>query len=152
MLALLFRIATERYAIRASSVLAVVPDVALRVAPGSPRGVAGILSYGDLLVPVIDLSQMLSEERAPVRLSTRIVMTYYQAGPPGSLIGLRVEQVADAEDIPESALTDSPIRSRDAPWLGALARHRGELLQIVEVDRLLGEELRASLYPVAGAP
>ncbi len=152
MLALLFSIGTERYAIRARGVLAVVPDVALRAAPGTPRGVAGILAYGGQLVPVVDLAQMLAAESARARLSTRIVVAHYESGPDGALIGLRVEQAGDAEDIPESAMVDPLLHARDAPWLGALARHQGELLQIVEIAHLLSTELRAALYPTAGKP
>jgi len=74
MLFLLFQVGKERYALEAGNVVEVIPMLAIRRLPQSPRGVAGFFVYRGQPVPAVDLGELLFSQPARLRLSTRIIV------------------------------------------------------------------------------
>ncbi len=146
MLVALFRIGAERYALEGRKLVEILPAVSLRSQPGAPRGCVGLLSYRERVVPVIDLGLMMLDQAAPAELSTRIIVARYAPGPEGACIGLRVEGATDARDIDPEGLRDPGIKSDAAPYLGAVMEIDGELVQLVEIERLLSPAVRDALF------
>lgn len=150
MLLVLFRIGAERYGLDARSLVEVLPAVALRPQRGAPAGCAGLLAHRERTIPVIDLSLMATGKPAAQRLSTRIVVAHYRSGPPGSRIGLLVEEATDAREVAAEQLVDPGIATPDAPYLGKVVGEGEQLVQVVELDRLLSREVREALFPGSG--
>ena len=150
MLLVLFRIGAERYGLDARSLVEVLPAVALRPQRGAPAGCAGLLAHRERTIPVIDLSLMATGKPAAQRLSTRIVVASYRAGPPGSRLGLLVEEATDPRDVAAGELVDPGIATPDAPYLGKVVGEGDQLVQVVELERLLSREVRESLFTGSG--
>jgi len=74
MLFVLFQLGNDRYALEASQVVEVIPLVALRKLPQSPKGIAGFFVYRGQPVPAVDLGELLLGKPARERLSTRIIV------------------------------------------------------------------------------
>jgi len=58
MLFLLFQLGTERYALDAGQVVAVLPRLGVKEIPHAPPAVAGLCHYRGSPAPVIDLGQL----------------------------------------------------------------------------------------------
>jgi chemotaxis-related protein WspB len=134
-----------RYALAARDVLEVLPRIAMRPFPLGPPGLAGLLTYRGVLVPVMDLSLLVGGRPCPANLGTRILITY--AGPSQKrrrLVGLLAENV-------DEILPDTPVQTGvslpAAPFLGSVFEHSGQLIQLVEPAHLIPEETWDLLVP-----
>jgi chemotaxis-related protein WspB len=147
MLHLRFRIGAENYALPASRIAQVLPLVGVRPLPRALPGVAGVVDYHGRLVPVIDLSELLTGRPAARRLSTRIVVAHYGDGvETAQLLGLIVERATRAERHAAADFAHTGVASPQAPYLGGVTAHAAGMVQLIEVSRLLPESLRTLLF------
>ncbi len=143
MLCLSFSVDAHRYALPARHIEAVLPLVALRPVPQAPAWVAGLMRYHGDAVPVLDLGLLAGGAPCALLLSTRIILV--QIPSTRGRIGLRVERATDTMVLPDAALHEPAIGVPEAPFLGRLAEHDGDLVQLVEPDGLLDDAVRALL-------
>src|SRR5215216_5089516 len=96
MLFLLFQLGSERYALDAGQVVAVLPRLGVKAIPHAPSAVAGLCQYRGVPVPVIDLSALALGRPSANRLSTRIVLVQFP-NPVGGphLLGLLAERATE---------------------------------------------------------
>ena len=147
MLFLLFQIGNDRYGLEASQVVEVVPLVALKKIPPAPPGVAGILNYHGLLVPVIDLSEMTMGRLSESRLSTRIVLVNYPMDAEKKhILGLMAEQATETIQLNPEAFSDAGVDVPEAPYLGLVAKDTRGLIQRIDVQKLLPDAMRDRLF------
>ena len=144
MVALIFEVAGQRYGLDVMQVLEILPVVPLRRLPHVPDYVAGVFRHREALVPVIDLSELISGKPAARLLSTRIVLVRY-TGPSGSAsaLGLLAEKATNLDE-GTSRLTPSGLATPDAPFLGGL--NAAGTIQYVNVEQLLPADLRGRLF------
>ncbi len=147
MLFILFQIGRDRYALQASNIIEVLPLMNLKSVPGAPIGVAGVLNYRGVPVPVIDLNEMALAVPAVRRLSTRIILVRYplEAEHPHPL-GLIAEHATNMAQRSKQDFIETGIDSDGAPYLGRVANDAGGLIQWIEVARLLTPEVRDVLF------
>ena len=144
---LLFEVARQRYGLDVSQIVEVVPAVRLRSIPGVPPYVAGIMQYRGSLAPVLDVSQLLCGTPAAPRFSTRLVMVrHYTTARTERVLGLLVERATQGVSDELGDLMSSGIATPDHPFLGKIAVQRDESVQLLTVERLIPEELRARLF------
>ena len=74
MLVLQFYLGDVMYVIKCERVREVAPMVALKKMPHAPDCVAGLFNYRGMIVPVIDLRQLIHGVPCQLRLSTRIIL------------------------------------------------------------------------------
>ncbi|MFQ3671857.1 MAG: chemotaxis protein CheW [Verrucomicrobiia bacterium] len=148
MLALLFNLGGERYALEARSVIEVIPAVPLRPLPQAPPFITGLLAHRGDVVPIVDLRQLIRQEPSLRRLSSRIILVHcpLESPPPYPLLGLLAEQVTDAIPIPQDQLKADHITLRDAPYLGKIALQNGTLIQFIRLERILSKTVRDNLF------
>ncbi|MDG4555467.1 MAG: chemotaxis protein CheW [Candidatus Competibacter sp.] len=145
MLALLFAVGADRYALSAGEIVEILPLVALKRVPSAPPYLAGLLNYHGALAPVVDLNRLIGETPCREWLSSRILLTRHPL-PDGriELLGLLVEQATETAHIAPESLRSSTAAT---PWLGQMAIRGKELVQFVRPAGLLTDEARALLYP-----
>ena len=147
---LVFHIGPDRYALRLAAIARVVPVAELKAIALAPPFVAGLLDLHGEPVPVIDLSRLAGVVPEQVWFDTRIVLTDYPLGGGASAtLGLLAEHVIGIETVNPAQLRDGGVAG--APFLGQVASTAQGLLQLVEVDQLLGPAVRALLFPEAAA-
>ena len=152
MLFVLFQLGDDRYALDASQVEEILPLVAIKQIPLAPDGVAGVISYRGVPVPVLDLSHMALGRPAARRMNTRIVLAR-SPDRDGTmrLLGLIAEKVNNTVRCERGEFADPGIYNPDAPWLGQVAGAGLGLVQWVNIGSLLSPQVRAVLF-AAGAP
>ena len=142
---LVFTIGPDRYGLALTAITRVLPVLALKQVPLAPPCVAGLMDLHGEPVPVIDLSTLAGYPPRAVWFDTRIVLATYG---PGAPIGLLAEHVSGIETVDPASLRAPTIAG--ATFLGQVASSGAGLLQLVEVDHLLGADLRALLFPARG--
>ena len=147
---LVFHIGPDRYALRLTAIARVLPVAALKAIALAPPYVAGLLDLHGEPVPVIDLSRLAGVIPEQIWYDTRIVLADYPLGSGlSATVGLLAEHVLGIETIDPAELRDGGVAG--APFLGQVASSAHGLLQLVDVEHLLGPEVRALLFPEAAA-
>src|SRR5258707_5052843 len=96
MLFLLFELGRDGYAFDVGQVAEVLPLVRIGPVPQAPRGVAGLLNYRGVPVPVVDLSELALGRPAAARLSTRLILVNYPVDEKTTrLLGFIAEHTVD---------------------------------------------------------
>ncbi|WP_053117512.1 chemotaxis protein CheW [Pseudomonas sp. P1.31] len=146
---LLFRIGSERYALRATEVAEVLPRLPLKPIARAPQWVAGVFAYRGAVVPVIDLSALTFGQPAEARTSTRLVLVHYRPdeSQPGQWLGLILEQATDTLRCNPQDFQPYGLDNREAPYLGPVREDAQGLVQWVRVNDLLDDGVRALLFP-----
>lgn len=144
---LLFSVGDDRFGLEVKHVVEIVPYVALKPLVGAPECVAGLLSYRDDLIPVVDLSAMLIGRPSEARLSTRIVLVKYPAENGVShIVGMLVERATETVKFNISDFSPSGVGVKNAKFISRLATHRNNIVQCVSIDKLLPRSLQESMY------
>jgi chemotaxis-related protein WspB len=150
MLVVIFKLGDEPFAVQASIVREIAPLTECKRLPKSPDYVAGLADYRGEITPVIDLRRLVHGQPCARAMSSRILIVDYEPAPGAAkTLGLLAEKVTDTVAIQESDLSSSGLLLPDAPFLGDVFKNRDELVQLVTVEDLLGEQARAMLFPEA---
>lgn len=148
MLFILFQLGSDRYALPAGEVAEVLPLVALKVLPGAPAGVAGLIDYRGTAVPVVDLSALALGRPAAQRVSTRVLMVKYPLiRGETHLLGLIAERATETFARRPEDFRPTGVASEETRYLGPVAHDPRGLIQRIEIDALLTPALRAALFP-----
>ena len=147
MLHVLFKLGKERYALPCQHLVRIIPMVQLKELPQAPSFVSGLLNYRGSIIPVIDLSALVHGRPAGARLSSRIMLVNYRgAGEAAHTLGLLAEEVTETMKLEPKALAPPGITVEGARYLGQVASTEKGMIQIVEVDHLLPQSLKDSLF------
>ncbi len=150
MLFLLFQLGDDRYALASDQVAEVLPLLRMKQIPLMPAGVAGVLNYHGVPVPVIDLSQLTLGRPAARRMSTRTILVHYGGngddGASPNLLGLVAEKVTDTVRLDADDFTQPGIDNPDTPYLGPVVADAGGLIQWIEPGTLLPATVIETLF------
>ncbi|MBD2414367.1 chemotaxis protein CheW [Nostoc calcicola FACHB-389] len=155
MLLLILSINNERYAIESRQVVEVIPLVVLKTLPHKPEHIAGVFNYRGRIVPVIDLSELMSGKPCCEHFSTRIVLVkYWGKNTPEvtepHILGLMAEQIVETLHKSESEFVDSNIQIDAAPYLGKMIVDDRGMIQCLRIEYLLSEMQQVNLLPESG--
>lgn len=146
-LLLTFQIGDERYATQVDRVLEIVPLVTLKSMPMAEPWAAGVFDYRGRATPVIDLCQVFEQRPARTSMSTRILVVDYPVSQDRTrALGLIAERVTETLRIAPESFQDAGLDVPAAPFLGGVYHHARGLLQLVDVARLLPEEVAERLF------
>ncbi|MFV1959454.1 MAG: chemotaxis protein CheW [Planctomycetota bacterium] len=154
MLAVVFHLGEDRYALPARRVAEIVPYIPLRGAPGAPAWVAGVFDYRGVVVPVVDLDRYVGLGPCPRRYSSRILVCMARAETTrghgdheaGSLVGALAERVLDVQVVdPDAQGALAALGTSERPALGRLVKDETGLIQLVDVEDLIPRDLLARL-------
>jgi chemotaxis-related protein WspB len=145
MLYLTMQIDGSRYVLDIACVAEILPLVELHEVPRAPHGMAGIIDYGGVPVPVIDLSAVLANRPAHRRFNTRIIMVRCNHGGDTRLLALIAERATDTMRRDPSDFRDPGVRALTPPDVWPVALDPEGPVYCMDVNRLLPEPLAASL-------
>lgn len=152
MLFILFKMGDERYALDALQIASVVPAVGVKEIPHAPAGVAGIIDYHGVPVPLIDLSQLALGRPARQRLGTRIILVNYPDRTGVShLLGLLAERATEVMRRDSAEFVASGVGNDNAPYLGPVITDADGMIQWVTLDKLLPQSVRDQLFTQAAS-
>lgn len=150
MLFLAFSMGKDRYLIDVHQIEEVLPYIDVKVLPGAPTGVVGLVGYNGTTIPLIDVTLLALGRPSEPLLSTRIVVTRYlaEAGEQ-RLLGLVAERVTDTLERDPSDFAPFGLEPATPTYLGPVALDGQEIIQWVKAEALLSEEIRAALLSQA---
>ena len=140
-----FETGGQRYAIDVQDIVEVLPAVALRFVPGAAEGIAGVLRFHGQLVPVMDLTKILTGKAAPRLKSTRLILVRAKRGDDAQdLLGILAENATlGITDELDSSRDLSPlgIGSGTAPFLSSMTTHGEPSIVLLTTEKLISEEI-----------
>ena len=147
MLLLSFHIGSERYSLAAKEVVEILPLSSLNKIPRAPGFVLGLLDYRGTPVPVIDLCQLTEQRNTNKVLSSRIILVnYLDDNKQAHILGVTAEKVTETINMNNDDFSKSGITLEETPYLGAVANKDENIIQFIEIDKLLPAEVQAMLF------
>jgi chemotaxis-related protein WspB len=148
MLFLVFQAGENRYAIDASQAIEILPLVYWKPLAAAPAGVAGIFNYRGTPVPLIDLTELMTQKTSRTWMSTRIIVVNRgpESGDGTVLLGLLAEQVTETLRLSEVDFRHSAVASSSAPYLGRIAVQPAGMIQRVEIRNLLPADVQKRMF------
>ena len=133
-----FRLADETYGINVMQVQEVLRYTDIAPVPGAPSYVLGIINLRGNVVTVIDTRQRFGLPSTEVTENTRIVIIEVD----GQVVGILVDAVAEVVYLRQSEMETTPNvgNEESAKFIQGVCNKNGELLILVELDRMLGQE------------
>lgn len=147
MLALLFSIGPESYAIPARAVVEVVPRVQLRPVPRAPTWLAGVFAYRGEVIPVVDLCRRLLDQSCPSRVSSRIVVVQLQGAREQPRCGMLAERVTAVRQLPNPAPN---TRMLETPFVAGTLLENGNLIQILDLEAAMPRDSVLNVATASG--
>ncbi len=95
----------------------------------------GVVDYAGTVVPVIDLRRRFGLPQAAPGQQARLMV----CSAPGGLAAMLVDAVLDVRPVAQADLADPPalFRGLTGEYLAGLTRRQGELVIVLDVERLL---------------
>jgi len=146
MLLLTFQIGKEKYAVRATEVVEILPLTTIRNIPQAPAYIAGMLDYRNYVLPVVDLVHLINNRLHNKVFSSRIIVMRYPVANKNMLLGLIAEKVTDTINVSDDTLTNTQITLPNANYLGDVLNESGEFIQLIEIKSILTQDLQDMLF------
>lgn len=146
MLALIFSVGTQQFALDSRQIRIVLPRPELTPVPQAPSTIAGLFNYHGAIIPVVHLSRLLGGLDSCDFYSTRLVLVNYPTPRGERVLGLLADGVSEPRRIPDEALAPSGITVEQAPYLDRVLPEEAGVVQFITVERLLPSELRDRLF------
>ena len=133
-----FKLESETYGINVMQVQEVLRYSEIAPVPGAPLYVLGIINLRGNVVTVIDTRSRFGLESCEVTDNTRVVVIESEK----QVIGILVDSVAEVVYLKASEIDDAPNVGNDesAQFIQGVANREGELLILVDLDKLLSDD------------
>ncbi len=141
-----FRLGGETYGINVMQVQEVLRYSEIAPVPGAPAYVLGIINLRGNVVTVIDTRHRFGLEPGEVTDNTRIVIIEADS----HVVGILVDSVAEVVYLRQSEVETAPNVGNDesAKFIQGVCHKNGELLILIELDKLLTDQEWAELEGV----
>ena len=131
-LQLLFSIGNRRYAMDTSYVVEVIPKIQIQKIPQVVDYVLGLINFGGIPIPVVDLSLLVIKTPCIEKLHSRIILLKNKS----HQIGILGERVTEVREMPNDAFCDSGVLWKDLTFMGGIANLKDEVIQEINVPKL----------------
>lgn len=133
-----FRLAGETYGINVMQVQEVLRYSEIAPVPGAPHYVLGIINLRGNVVTVIDTRHRFGLPPGETTDNTRIVIIEAEQ----HVVGILVDSVAEVVYLHQSEMETAPNvgNEESARFIQGVCHKNGELLILVELDKLLSDE------------
>lgn len=147
MMLLLFSINGERYGIDASQVIEVLPLLNIKPVHQTPEYVAGVVSYRGRLIPVLDISLLYTDQAAPERLSTRIILVQQEtSNNKEHILGILAEQVTDTLKLNDTVISSLCVKKNGGLMQGEELLINEQIIQRVNIQNILPDDLYGNVF------
>lgn len=120
--------------------------------PQSPPHVLGVLNLRGSIVPIVDLRMRFDLERAEYTPLTVIIVLSVESHLGRRDFGVVVDGVSDVMDVPRDEVKPAPELGTQVSteFIAGLASVSGRMLMLLDIDRLIGEEV-TGVMPLSAA-
>ncbi|MBI3755938.1 MAG: purine-binding chemotaxis protein CheW [Deltaproteobacteria bacterium] len=137
-----FKLGAESYGLDIMQIKEIIRCQKITSVPKAPYFIQGVINLRGMVIPIIDLRKRF-ELPADVNPKTRIIIAQVEK----RIVGLVVGDVTDIISLPKANLMPPPkmVKGAGAEYLDGMADIKGELLFIVNLDKMLTAEEKSSL-------
>ena len=147
MLLLLFQIGKDRFGLDVSQIIKVVPLVILKKVHRAPNYIAGLFDYRGTIIPVIDLSALISGKPSRLLLSTRIILVdFINSDNNHHILGLMTERVSETIMVNEKDFKQPIVESETIRYLGDIIPDENGMIKRIKIENILPEYLQKLLF------
>ena len=134
-----FRVGSAEYAVNAEHVLHLESFTEATHVPGAPAFVAGLVQVRGKLVPVVDLRTRFGLGPVERTLDNRVIVVKVGT----RVAGLLVDSAREVVRLDEASFEPPPelLDNQASGFVKAVATQAKRLLLVVDVPRLIGEEV-----------
>ncbi len=133
---LVFHLDGQRFALPMEVVHRVVRAVAITPLPGAPRLALGVINFGGVIVPVMNLRGRLGLPEREMELSDQFILATCDR----RTVALLVDGVDGLTELPPAALVRSEEVVAGADFIHGLVRLRGGLALVQNLEKLLSPD------------
>jgi chemotaxis-related protein WspB len=121
-----------------STIIEIVPIVDITPIPYSADYILGVINYRSIMVPIIDLSILISGKPSSRHLSSRIIILNYTDGNLNEKkIGLLAEKVTETISVGENDVLPTAFDISDTKFIKDFITKSGMTIQQVRLNKLL---------------
>lgn len=144
-----FRLGADLFAVDIAVVERVLRYDTPRAIPNVPAWIEGVIEYQGHVVPVIDLRRRFELAQGGVGGQARMLVCSTDT----ELVAVVVDAVLDVRPLGDSDLSRPPafFRGLAGEYLRGLARRDGELVVVLDANRLISSRDRLALEPALRA-
>lgn len=137
-----FKLGTEPYGLDIMQIKEIIRYQKITPVPKAPSFIQGVINLRGMVIPIIDLGKRF-ELPSDVNSRTRIIIAQLE----NRIVGLVVGDVTDIISLPKANLMPAPkmVKGAEAEYLDSMADIKGELLFIINLDKVLTSEEKISL-------
>jgi len=141
-----FKLDGETYGINVMQVQEVLRHTEIAPVPGAPEYVLGIINLRGNVVTVIDTRHRFGLNAVEISENTRIVIIEADQ----HVVGIMVDAVAEVVYLNQSEIDNAPNVGNDetSKFIQGVCNKNGELLILVELDKMMSEEEWAELESI----
>ena len=143
MLFIVFQLGQDRYALDGREIVEILPLAQVKRLPHAPPGIAGLLDYHGVALPVVDLSELALGRTAVERISTRVLIVEIANGRRLALIAERANEMLQREP---GDFAETQVAVDAAPYLGPVTRDARGIVQWIAPEKLLTTAVSDALF------
>jgi chemotaxis-related protein WspB len=137
MLMLLFYVGNEQFALDCDLIIEIFPKVNLKAISHMPPCFAGLMNYGGIPVPVIDVVQLIENRSSGSSMHTRIVLLKHHTIESSNFLGLICEKAIATIEVEFSQFIDSGLKPEEKPYLGGIYSDGSKSIQYFDTLALI---------------
>jgi len=141
---LIFSLGDKEYGADLSDVSRVIRARPATPVPDTAAFVEGVIALRGRVLPLIDLAVKLGMPRSPKVMANRIIIARVD----GQSVGLRVDKVTEVLALGPEKISPPGAMLQAAPYLTGIARIGERLILIVNLSRLLQEDLNVQVRTI----
>jgi purine-binding chemotaxis protein CheW len=142
-----FKLSDETYGIEITKIREIILVGEITRVPETPHYIKGLINLRSLVIPVIDLRARFSLPENELTQDSRIMVLNVDR----RTIGIVVDSVNEVLRVSQDQISPAPptVASLGNEYMTGLVRLDEQLLILLDVDRLFGEEGKAALDKAA---
>lgn len=145
-----FYLDREEYGVDVRQVQEIRRLTEVTTVPRAPGFIRGVINLRGRILPVLDLRSKLGLGEVPDGRAARIIVVRVRE----RLLGLLVDGASQVLKVPVSQIEPPPdeVVERGGDYIRGVAKRDERLIILVDLERLLAHELRASAQPAGSRP
>lgn len=143
-----FRVGGEMYALDIMKIREIIKPQKMTPVPKAPVFIEGVINLRGAVIPVVDLRRRFSQA-VENQKKTRVIICSLS----GKIIGLMVDEVTEVRTFTRREIQPAPqyMKGRDADFFIGVCRVRGDLMMILDIERILSSEEKIDIEQIRQA-
>ena len=150
---LTFKLSVEEYGLEILKVQEIIKMMDITRVPKADEYVRGVINLRGKVIPVIDLRLMFGMPSQDTTEKTCIVVVQVARTDGRVIMGIIVDEVSEVLDIEGSEIEPPPSLGTtiDTSFILGMAKSRGSVKILLDIDKVMSSDQIASVTEVAGA-